>query len=70
MRGKLRVKDERPELLSFCWFAHRGTHPEHLSRASYDTQVAEHNAPISLSFCFYSWSASALVFLPPCTHMH
>lgn len=36
------------ELLSFCWFAHWGTHPEHLNRASYDTQVAlVHHAPIS-----------------------
>lgn len=36
------------ELLSFCWFTRRGTHPEHLSRASCDTQVASvQNAPIS-----------------------
>lgn len=40
-RGKWRRKDERDaKLLSFCWFAHRGTHAEHLRRASYDAQVA------------------------------
>ena len=53
------------ELLSFCWFAHRGTHPEHLSRASYDTQVASAlNAPISQLSPFLSLSLSLSLSLP------
>lgn len=65
-RGIRRGMDERNEpsffLFPFCWFAHRGTHPEHLSRASCDTQVASvQNAPISKLSPFLHWHPSLYV---------